>query len=146
MKTITSIIREKSNVKARLYGGECSYYRQQCEQRLFQQRELAFTLMRRSRSFSKSQWCGVRFLGGGDLATRIGKVRLETRVRGAPEFWFCERKICEISVGPPPVNLGLSPLLHPKSQPCSTRNGREKIPNRTIRILKLLHYSCDEHF
>jgi hypothetical protein len=38
---------------------------------------------------------------GWDLATRIGKVRLETRARGAPEFWFCERKICEISVGGP---------------------------------------------
>jgi len=87
-----------------------------------------------------------QIFGGWDLATRIGKVRLETRARGAPEFWFCERKICEISVGGPPVNLGLSPLLHPKPQPCSTRNGREKIPNRTIRILKLLHYSCDEHF
>lgn len=130
MKTLTSIIREESNVKARLYGGECSYYRQQCEQKAIQQRELAFTLMKGSRSFQIAMaWC--QNFWGVDLATRIGKVRLETRARGAPEFCFANGRFARLALGPP-VNLGLSPLLHPKPQPCSTRNGREKIPTASF--------------
>jgi hypothetical protein len=115
MKTLTtSTMREKSIVKTRLQCGERSYYRPQCEQRLFSNEKLALTLMRRSQSFPSRNGTVSDF--GVGLATRISQKCAWRPALAAPGDLFCERKICEIGVWAP-VNLGSSPPLHPKPQP-----------------------------
>jgi hypothetical protein len=133
MKTLTSLSKEKSKVKAQLQGGECSLLPAAMRVVAIKQRELAFTLTRGSRCFQIAQ---CQTLGGGfsdpDRQSALGDPR-----SWRPEFCFANGRYARLALGTP-VNPGLSPLLHPKPRPLFDTKWTKKFPNRIIRILKLL--------
>jgi hypothetical protein len=89
--------REAGRQKHDFSAGECCYYRPQCQQRLFSSEKLALTFDDEESKLPNRNGAVSDF--GVALATRISKVRFETRARRARKF-VRGRKICEIGVGP----------------------------------------------